>query len=78
MKIEVLGSGCAKCKLLHSNVEKAVKKAGIEANIVKVEDIVEIMNRGIMITPGLVVNGKVVLSGKVPDVDEIVKLLLTK
>ncbi|MGA1792524.1 MAG: thioredoxin family protein [Thermoplasmatota archaeon] len=77
MKIEVLGSGCAKCKLLHSNVEKAVQKAGIKAKVVKVEDIVEIMNRGIMITPGLVIDGKVVLSGKVPDVDEIVKLMRT-
>jgi small redox-active disulfide protein 2 len=75
MKIEVLGSGCAKCKRLHKNVEKAVKRSGIDAEIVKVEDISEIMERGVMITPGLVVDGKVVSSGKVPGVDEIIALL---
>jgi small redox-active disulfide protein 2 len=75
MKIEVLGSGCAKCKRLHKNVEKALKKAGVQAEIVKVEDINEILERGVMITPGLVVDGKVVSSGKVNSVDEIVGLI---
>jgi small redox-active disulfide protein 2 len=75
MKIEVLGSGCAKCKRLHKNVERAVKKVGIKAEIVKVEDINEIMNRGIMITPGLVLDGKVVSTGRVLGIDEIEKLL---
>ena len=75
MKIEVLGSGCAKCKRLHKNVEKAIRKAGVQAEIVKVEDINEILKRGVMITPGLVVDGKVVSSGKVNGVDEIVALL---
>ena len=75
MKIEVLGSGCAKCKRLHKNVEKAVKKAGIKAEVVKIEDITEIMERGVMMTPGLVIDGKVVSRGRVPYVDEIIGLL---
>jgi small redox-active disulfide protein 2 len=75
MKIEVLGSGCAKCKRLHKNVEKAVKRSGLDAEVIKVEEITEIMERGVMITPGLVVDGKVVSSGKVPNVDEIIELI---
>jgi small redox-active disulfide protein 2 len=75
MKIEVLGSGCAKCKRLHHNVEKAVKKTGIKAEIVKVEDITEIIERGVMMTPGLVIDGKIVSTGKVPGIDEIMGLL---
>ncbi len=75
MKIEVLGSGCAKCKRLEKNVEKALKKASIKAEVKKVEDITEIMERGVMMTPGLVIDGKVVSTGKVLSPDAIVMLL---
>ena len=75
MKIEVLGSGCAKCKRLHKNVEKAVKKAGIEAEVVKIEDITEIMERGVMMTPGLVIDGNIVSRGKVPSTEDIIDMI---
>jgi small redox-active disulfide protein 2 len=58
VKIEVLGTGCAKCKSLTKNVEKAVQELGIQAEIVKVDSIQEIMNRGVMMTPALYVDGE--------------------
>lgn len=75
MEIKVLGTGCAKCKNLERATIEAVEKAGIEATVSKVEDIVEIMQFGVMITPALVVDGKVVLKGRVPSLDEITKIL---
>ena len=75
MDIKVLGTGCAKCRSLEKAVEKAVKKTGINATVTKVEDIVEIMQFGVMTTPALVVNGKIVVKGKVPSVDELSKLI---
>ncbi|HKK82562.1 MAG TPA: thioredoxin family protein [Prolixibacteraceae bacterium] len=77
MEIKVLGPGCPKCKTLEKVTREAVTAAGIEANVSKVEDIVEIMNYGVMQTPALVVDGKVVVKGRVPSVDDI-KTLLTK
>jgi small redox-active disulfide protein 2 len=71
MKIEILGTGCTKCKNLFENTKEAVAKNGKFAQIDKIEDPVEIMNRGVMSTPALVVNGKVVSSGRVPSSDEI-------
>ena len=73
--IEVLGTGCMKCKRLLKNVEKAVKETGIEADIVKVEDINAIMDRGVMLTPALIINGELRVSGRVADVKEIAALL---
>lgn len=75
MEIKVLGPGCAKCKQLHRLVETVVEENNIKASIAKVEDIVEIMNHGIMITPGLVINNKVVLKGYVPSKDELKKII---
>ena len=75
MKIEILGTGCAKCKTLYENVKKAVEEIGIEAEIVKVEDIPSIMKYGVMSTPALVVDGKVLFSGKVASAGEIRGLL---
>ncbi|MDH7482806.1 MAG: thioredoxin family protein [Armatimonadota bacterium] len=75
MKIQILGVGCPKCKALTENVEKAVKQAGIDAEIEKVTQITEIAKFGIMMTPGLAIDGKVVSAGKVLSPDEIVKLL---
>jgi small redox-active disulfide protein 2 len=77
MEIKVLGTGCPKCKSLEKVTREAVEQAGIDANVSKVEDIVEIMNYGIMVTPALVINGKVVMKGRVPSVEEI-KSLITK
>ncbi len=75
MEIKVLGTGCAKCKSLEKATREAVEKAGIDATVTKVEDIVEIMQFGVMTTPALVIDGEVVVKGKVPSVSEITKLL---
>lgn len=75
MEIVVLGTGCAKCKNLEKATQDAVAQAGVEANIRKEEDIVKIMEYNVMSTPALVADGKVVVKGRVPSVDEIVKLI---
>jgi small redox-active disulfide protein 2 len=71
MKIEVLGTGCAKCKTLYENAKQALKESGKSAEVVKVEDIPAIMKYGVMSTPALVVDGQVKFSGKVASVAEI-------
>ncbi|MAC83978.1 MAG: thioredoxin family protein [Arcobacter sp.] len=71
MKIEILGTGCAKCKALEENAKKAVADSGVFAQVEKVEDLVEIMNYGVMNTPGLVINGEVKSTGKLLNSDEI-------
>lgn len=68
-KIEILGTGCAKCKRLEKNVREAVEGMGVE--VVKIDDFDEIIKRGIMMTPGLVINGEIVAVGRVPGVEEI-------
>lgn len=75
MEIKVLGTGCAKCKALEKATREAVEKTGVNANISKIEDIVEIMNSGVMSTPALMINGKVAVKGRVPSVDELTQLL---
>jgi len=75
MKIEVLGTGCMKCKRLMKNVEVAVKELGITAEIRKVDDISEIINRGVMLTPALLVDGEMKVSGRVADVKELREIL---
>lgn len=75
MKIEILGTGCIKCKTLEENTKLALAKIGGFHDLQKVEDIVEIMNYGVMSTPGFVVDGVVKSSGKVLSVDEIVKII---
>jgi small redox-active disulfide protein 2 len=75
MKIEILGTGCAKCKKLFENAQEAVKNLGTGADVVKVEDMQQIINAGIMITPAIVVDGKVRSAGKVLSVDEIKKII---
>ncbi|AHJ14333.1 thioredoxin family protein [Sulfurospirillum multivorans] len=75
MKIEILGTGCSKCQALTLHVKEAVAKKGIFAQVEKVEDIMQIMNYGVTSTPALVVDGKVLSSGKLLSVDEIVTLL---
>ena len=77
MEIKILGPGCAKCKTLDKLTHEVVEKNGIKANITKVEDIMEIMKYGVMSTPALVIDEKMVLKGRVPSSDEL-KQLLTK
>jgi small redox-active disulfide protein 2 len=75
VKIEILGTGCAKCRRMLANVQDAVKALGITPEIVKVEDITEIMNRGVMLTPALIVDGEARVVGRVPRVDEVKEIL---
>ena len=75
MEIKVLGSGCQRCKALEKATREAVEINHLDASIDKVEDIMEIMKYGVMTTPALVVDGKVVLKGRVPTVEEITKLI---
>jgi small redox-active disulfide protein 2 len=74
-KIQILGTGCSKCKTLLANAEAAVKVLGIEATIEKVEKIQDIMKFGVMTTPALVVDGVVKSAGKMLSSDEIKKFL---
>lgn len=75
MKIEILGTGCTKCKALEEATKQAVAKVGGFHEVKKVEDIVEIMNYGVMSTPALVVDGVVKSTGKILSVEEIVGFL---
>ncbi|MBN2485726.1 MAG: TM0996/MTH895 family glutaredoxin-like protein [Bacteroidales bacterium] len=75
MEIKVLGTGCPKCKALEKATRDVVAEMQVDANVTKEEDIVKIMGYGIMHTPGLVINEKVVLSGRVPSKDEIKNLI---
>ena len=74
-KIQVLGTGCPKCKLLTANAEAAVKALGVEATVEKVEKITDIMKFGVMMTPALVVDGHVKSAGKVLSAEDIGKML---
>jgi len=74
-KLQVLGTGCPKCRKLAENTEAAAKALGIEYDIAKVTDINEIMKFGVMMTPALAVDGQVKVVGKVPSPDEIKKML---
>ena len=75
VKIEVLGSGCANCQRLETLALEAVAKLGIEAQVEHVTDIKEIMARGVMATPGLAVNGRIVSKGRVPSASEVDDLI---
>jgi len=75
LKIQILGTGCPKCKQLAANAQAAVEAAGIEAEIVKVEKIAEIVAMGAMLTPALAIDGDVKSSGKVLSADQIQELI---
>jgi len=75
MKIEILGTGCPKCEKLAANAKAAADKLGVDYELCKVTEITEIMKRGVMLTPALTIEGKVEVSGKVPNEDEITKML---
>jgi small redox-active disulfide protein 2 len=74
--IQILGTGCARCRDLTANAEKAVQELGIEAHIEKVTEIQDIIKFQILMTPGLVINGQVKAAGRVPSVEEIKQLLV--
>ena len=75
MKIEILGSGCPKCRLVEDVVKQVIKKLKIKVNLKHVYDINEIIERGVMTTPAIVIDGKVKISGRIPSEEEIEKLL---
>jgi len=74
-KVQILGTGCPKCKKLTENAEQAIKELGLECEIEKVSDINEIMSFGVMMTPALAIDGEVKVVGKVPTPEAIQKLL---
>jgi len=78
MKIEILGTGCAKCNKLEELVRTAVQEIGVNAEISKVQDIKKIMGYGVMTTPALVVNDEVKVAGKLPTADQIKSWLAAK
>ncbi len=73
MKIEILGTGCPKCKNLTELIEEAVNELGVSAEIIKVTDINKIIDYGVMVTPALVIDGDVKVAGKIPRKEEIIK-----
>jgi len=75
MKIQVLGPGCTNCQKLEENVKKAVEKSGIKAEIEHIYDFNKMVELGIMMSPGLTIDGKLVSQGKIPDIEEIKKWL---
>ncbi|MEI6754159.1 MAG: thioredoxin family protein [Paludibacter sp.] len=78
MNIQVLGTGCAKCKALEKATREVVSQNNIDAKITKVEDIMEILKFNVMTTPALVVDGKVVVKGRVPSNEELKQILTNK
>ena len=76
MLIQVLGTGCTRCKTLYEVAQKAAQESGVDALVEKVEDIQQIMAFEIIMTPGLVINGEVKAAGRLPSVEEIKKLIL--
>ncbi len=75
IKIQILGTGCAKCEKLAANAKQAADNLGLAYELVKIKDLNEIMAFGLMTTPGLAVNGKVLAAGKLPSPAEIEKLI---
>lgn len=78
MELKVLGTGCAKCKSLEKAVREVVEQNNLVATVTKVEDIVEIMKYNVMTTPALVMDGQVIIKGRVPSNNELKELLTNK
>ena len=78
MKIEILGTGCPKCKKLSELTEEAVNELGVLAKIIKVTDINKIIDYGVMVTPALVIDGDVMVAGKTPSKQEIAEWIKEK
>ena len=75
MKIQILGTGCPKCVETLKNAETAIQETGIDAEIVKITQLNDIMNFGVMMTPALAIDGDVKISGKIPTVEDIKKII---
>jgi len=75
LKIEVLGPGCPRCRTLEANVRTAVREMGIEAQVVKVSDVREIAARGVLMTPGLLIEGESVATGRLLSVNQVKRIL---
>ena len=78
MKIEILGMGCPKCKKTTQNAQLAIEELGVEAEIVKVEELDKITEYGVMMTPALVIDGEVKVAGKIPSKQEIISWIEEK
>lgn len=78
MKIEILGIGCPKCKKLNQLAEEAINELGVSAEIIKITDINKIIDYGVMLTPALVIDGEVMVAGKIPSKEEITKWIEEK
>ena len=76
MIIQVLGTGCGRCKMLYEIANKAVQETGVDGKVEKVEDIEKIMAYNILMTPGLAINGQVKAAGRIPSLEEMKKILL--
>lgn len=76
MKIKILGSGCQKCKTLEKMTLDAVNSTGVSATVEKVEDIMKILEYNVIQTPGLVIDEKVIITGRIPSIDELKRILL--
>lgn len=74
-KIEILGTGCPRCKKTEEVIKKALEELGIDAMVEKVEDVTEIISRGVASTPAVAIDGKVVISGKIPSLEEAKSLI---
>ena len=77
MKIKVLGTGCAKCKKLYAEAEKAIVSSGVAVQLEKVEKIEEIIKCGVMMTPALLIDDEVKASGRIPPASEIISWIMT-
>lgn len=75
MKIEVVGPGCGRCVATEKNVREALKQLVINADVVKITDVAEFAKKGVMFTPGVIIDGQVKVSGKVPTVAELKEIL---
>ena len=75
MEIKILGTGCPSCKMLENTTRQAVQELGVDADVIKVEDMVDILNHNVMRTPALVIDGKVVSAGKKLSLDQVKNLL---
>ena len=75
MDIKIIGSGCADCDKLYANKEEAIRLTGVTATLGRVEDLVEMVKLGVMTTPSVTINGKLVVSARVPKVEKLVEIL---
>ncbi len=77
IKVEILGTGCMKCNKLFNLTKQVVEENKIEAEVIKVNDIQKIIERGVMITPGLVINGEIKSVGKIPSLQDLKKMIIS-